>query len=69
MKRKKKIKAAAILTIRDAADMTPEGRKDIAAWLKQQAKDLVKYGDDYSGELRARYLYESDTYEREANRK
>ena len=64
-------KSAAILTIKDASDMTDEGRKSIATWLRQQAKDLLKYGDDYNGTMRARYLYEDDaeTYEREVSYK
>jgi len=71
MKAKPKTKAAAILTIRDAANMSEKGRKDIVDWIRQQAKDLIKYGDDYSGTMRARYLYEDDgseTYEREVGK-
>jgi len=52
------MESAAILTIKDAGMLTPTGRKDIANWLRKQAKDLEKLGDQYSGTMRARYLYE-----------
>jgi hypothetical protein len=50
-------KSAAVLTIKDAGNMTPEGRKEVADWLRQCAKTLVKHGKDYAPRFRARYLY------------
>jgi hypothetical protein len=55
--KKKKVKTAAILTIYDADKMTEKGRKEIADWLRRQAKDLIKYGWQYTKEMRARYQY------------
>lgn len=52
------MKAAAILTIKDAGDMTKKGRRDIANWIKKQANDLEILGDQYSSTLRARYFFE-----------
>jgi len=53
--------AAAILTIRSAGAMSDKGRKDIAEWLRMQAKALVKYGKEYDTGLNskfiARYIY------------
>lgn len=51
---------AAIVTIKDAGMLTPTGRKDIAKWLRKQAKELEKFGEVYSGTVRARYLYEEN---------
>lgn len=53
-------KAAATLTIRDAAEMTEEGRSAIAGWLRQQAANLEEHGKDYAGGFRARYLYQDE---------
>lgn len=53
-------RSAAVLTIKDAADMTPRGAKDIARWLRSQA-DMLEQADArkaLSGRYRARYLYE-----------
>ena len=50
------LRSAAILTIKNADTMSPEGRKAIADWLRGQAKDLVKLGHKYHKTLRARYL-------------
>jgi len=49
--------SAAILTIKCAADMTPRGRKAIAAWLRQQADHLQQDGAVYGPRFTARYLY------------
>jgi len=51
-------KSAAVLTIKDASKMNKIGRMRIANWIRKQAKDLEKTGDQYSGTMRARYLYE-----------
>jgi len=51
-------KTAAILTLKAPGRMTDKGRKDIAAWLRRQATDLVKLGKQYSDKkLVARYHY------------
>lgn len=49
-------KIAASVTIHDAADKTPEGRKKIAAWLRRHANDLIKDGDNYANRFRGRYV-------------
>jgi hypothetical protein len=51
-------KTAASLTIFGASKMTVDGRKRIAAWLRQHANDLVQEGDNYADRFRGRYLYE-----------
>lgn len=51
------MKSAAVLTIKDVPMMNEQGRKDIAAWLRHQAKMLLKHGDEYAENFRARYLY------------
>ena len=53
----KPMKSAAILTIKDAADMTDQGKKDIAEWLRRQAQFLRKDGKNFSKRFRARYMY------------
>ncbi len=50
-------KLAAILTIKDAPLLTPTGKKDVASWLRRQARDLIKHGDDYGSVCRARYVF------------
>jgi len=52
------IHSAAVLTIKDAGNMTPAGRRAIARWLDKQKAFFLKYGKDYSAVCRARYLYE-----------
>jgi hypothetical protein len=49
-------KIAASLIIHDADRMTPDGRRQIAAWLRRQASGLIKDGDRYAKRFRARYL-------------
>lgn len=53
------MKSAAILTIKKPGDMSAKGRTDIAAWLRRQARNLVRYGKKYNdtGNFTARYLY------------
>lgn len=53
-----KHKSAAIVTIKDAAKMTPKGRKQVATWLRQHATDLVEGGARYAPRFTGRYLYE-----------
>lgn len=54
---RRKEKAAAILTIRDAARMTKRGRRQVAAWLRQHAEFLQEHGSEYAGRFTGRYLY------------
>mgnify|MGYP001602305823 CR=1 len=53
-------KSAANLTIVKPGAMTEQGRKDVAAWLRAQAKSLVRDGKQYvdKGNFTARYLYD-----------
>lgn len=50
-------KSAAILTIFDAPNMTPTGKKNIARWLRKQADFLMREHKNLSHRFRARYLY------------
>lgn len=52
-----KEKSAAVLTIHDAANMTDEGRADIARWLRRQITFLMKNNTELSSRYTARYLY------------
>jgi hypothetical protein len=57
-KKKSRIKTAAILTIKYPGKMSAQGRRDIAAWLRRHAADLLKHGQDYTtGLFRGRYNY------------
>lgn len=53
---KSKEKSAAIITVRDADNMTTKGRKAIAAWMRQQADFLEQHGKEFSKRFTARYL-------------
>lgn len=53
---KKSEKAIAIFTILRAGEMTPEGRKAIAEWLRMHAKALIKDGKKYSSRFIGRYM-------------
>jgi hypothetical protein len=44
----------ATLMIYNADTFTPEGRKVLATWLRQQAAHLVKHGAEYAPRYRAR---------------
>lgn len=50
-------KSAAILTVKDIALMTFQGRKNIVKWLKYQADMILKHPSEYSSRFTARYLY------------
>jgi hypothetical protein len=52
-----KKKCAATITIHEAAFMTPAGKKQIADWLRKQAKMFLKEGDNYPTIFRNSYLY------------
>ncbi len=44
IERKRKDKPIATLVISGPGTMTPEGRKDIANWLRLHAADLIRHG-------------------------
>ena len=48
--------ATAVLTIKGASDMTPEQRRNLAAWLREQAEHVQRRGSEYSKVFRARYI-------------
>ena len=54
-----KHRCAAIMTIHKPGRMTAHGRRDIAAWLRRTASDLIRLGHRYTdtGPFRARYFY------------
>lgn len=53
-----KTKRAASLVIHSPGKMTAAGRRDIAAWLRQQAKNLVRDGKNYThGRFTAGFNY------------
>ena len=52
-----KEKSAARLTIHKADTMTPQGRKDVALWLRRQAAFLVRRGANFSSRFTANYMY------------
>lgn len=57
-KKRKKSKAAASLVIHGPGRMTARGRRDIVAWLRQQARHLAKHGDQYTeGQFRGSFNY------------
>jgi hypothetical protein len=53
-------KVAASLKIIDAENMSEEGRRRIATWLRRQANFLVKEGDKFAPCYRASYRYRAD---------
>ena len=54
------MKVAASFTVAKPGRMTDKGRKEIVAWLRKQATNLLKYGSEYNdtGAFRARYYVE-----------
>ena len=50
------MKSIATLTIHDAPDLTDEGRRMIAEWLRKQAKIILKESSNLSKRYTARYL-------------
>jgi hypothetical protein len=54
-----KTKTAATLTVKAPGEMTEQGRRDIATWLRRQATHLVRSGRWYSkrGRFTARFGY------------
>lgn len=55
--RKSKDKIAASFVIKDAGTMTAKGRRQIARWLRHQAKMLEHDGEHYATRFTARYFY------------
>ena len=53
----RKVRCAAVVTVRDAAKWTKKGRGEVAAWLRRQAASLEQSGEVYTGTCRMRYLY------------
>lgn len=47
---------AAKVTIHHAADMTEEGRKAVADWLRKMADSLEEDGHNYSPKFTGRYI-------------
>lgn len=56
-KPKRKSQSAAVLTIREAGNFTPRGRRAIVRWIRKQADFLSKWGKHYDKRFIARYLY------------
>lgn len=46
--------SAAVVTIHGAGDLTPTGRKAIAAWLSRQARFVESHGKNFSKRFVAR---------------
>ena len=43
--------------IHKAGEMTVEQRKQVAAWLRERAKDILKEGKNYSTHFRAGFYW------------
>lgn len=48
-------KPIATLTIRFGAKATPKGRKQIAAWLRKEARHLERCGREYAPRVSCRF--------------
>jgi hypothetical protein len=57
VKKKTAEKSAAIITIKDAPEMTKRGRRQVASWMRKQADFLEFEGKALSNRFTARYLY------------
>lgn len=57
-KKKAAPKVAATVVIHRAAEMTPEGRKKVAQWLRSRAAYLEKHSDLIGPRFTQRYLYD-----------
>ena len=53
------IKAAVSFTVQRPGSMTDKGRKEVAAWPRRQATNLIPHGEKYNdtSAFRARYYY------------
>ncbi len=54
------LKVAAHINVRRAADMTKQGRKRVAGWMRKAADDLEKSGHNYSARFVNRYWYKGN---------
>lgn len=52
-----KVSSAAVVTIFDAPAMSKKGRKYVANWLRNQARQLEQFADKYASRFTARYVY------------
>lgn len=52
-------KIVGTVTIHGPAEMTDEGRKDVAKWLRKTAKQIEKEGPNMAKTFRARLFYTS----------
>jgi len=57
-----KEKSAAVLTLHNAKDYSDSGAKDIAAWLRRQAKFVLQpeFRNNVASRYTARYLYKDN---------
>ena len=57
-----KSKSAAVLTLHDAENYSEQGVKEIAAWLRRQAKYVTQkeFRDNVAKRYTARYLYKDE---------
>ena len=55
MKKRKEFIAASLL-IRNASKMTEKGKNEIAIWLRDSAKFLLKDGKNFGKQFRAKYI-------------
>jgi hypothetical protein len=53
-------KSAAIVTVHNVDDLSAQGKKDIANWLRRQARIIEKHADELEGRYTARYLYPAE---------
>lgn len=54
----RKIKSAAVITIKAPGKMTKAGRKNIAAWLRKHASMLLRHGEQYTdGRFTGRFIH------------
>lgn len=61
-----KEKTVAKFTVFNAADMTPEMRKEIAHWMRREASFLIRYGRQFThGWFTGRYIPKSQNTRKE----
>ena len=49
-------RTVAVVTVREAANMTPKGRRAVAKWLREKADDVELHGKNLSKRFTARYV-------------
>lgn len=58
------MKCAAVLTLNDASEWSPEGRERVAEWLLEQVRLLESpESENLSKTFRARYMYTPGVYD------